>query len=484
MSGTGNNNFSPKQPYTREQSIITANRVLDAMKSGEMSTPGTTPKPTTTPQTTTTPKPTSIPQTTTTPKPTTTPATALTASEIEKFERKVFELTNIERAKLGLPDLIWNDDLATAARAHSEDLARNNMKGHTGSDGSTIAVRLSRVGISNTGWSENCVYGAATPEKAIEWWMNSQGHKENILREDSQYLGVGLFYLPGSQYGFYCTQNFITKLNTKLNAKPAQLEQELMDLTDSLRSEKGYNPVTWDNEMATIARALSERFPASGTVTVEMINAASDELSVGTVHSFNALMRTRPNGEVWQINEMGSTANWNYVIEHSNVNLEALGANTTKGAYGIGSRGRIVRIMRIDSYSNNSTPQTTTTIQNNTLLSDEATLRALEIQVVNAVNQVRQQNGLAPLVVSEELTKAARNLAVNHQDDELWKTLKDGVYTDFRQHRFTTDVEAFDSTGGAAFVEERLTHIGVGIRFNSSSNRYESYILSTGPLNR
>ena len=136
----------------------------------------------------------------------------LTPSEIRAFELRVFELTNIERANHGLPPLTWHDTLSVSARGHSEDLMRNNMTGHTGSDGSVVRERIERAGLTNTRYrAENCAYGQRTPEAAVASWMNSPGHRANILSESPTHLGVGLVQRAEgvtAQYATYWTQNF------------------------------------------------------------------------------------------------------------------------------------------------------------------------------------------------------------------------------------------------------------------------------------
>ena len=128
---------------------------------------------------------------------------------MDMFEREVFRLTNVERQNRGLHPLIWDDTLARAARTHSRDLAVNNMTGHTGSDGSSVGDRIRRAGVSDfSGWSENITFRSLTPAAAVESWMNSDGHRANILRDDSTHLGVGLYHLPGSQWETYTTQKF------------------------------------------------------------------------------------------------------------------------------------------------------------------------------------------------------------------------------------------------------------------------------------
>ena len=136
----------------------------------------------------------------------------LTPSGIQAWEMRILELTNIERAKHGLPPLLWHDGLADAARAHSADLMRNNITGHTGSDGSAVRERIERAGITNTRFrAENCNYGQATPEASIEAWMNSPGHRANILNSAATHLGVGLILRQegsSARYASYWTQVF------------------------------------------------------------------------------------------------------------------------------------------------------------------------------------------------------------------------------------------------------------------------------------
>ena len=135
------------------------------------------------------------------------------ADQVQEFERRAFELTNTERAQHGLPPFIWHDVLASIAREHSEDMLRNNMTGHTGSDGSSPKDRADRKGIKNASqWSENVAYGSSTPEAVVQGWMNSPGHRANILSDKSTHIGVGLVLRPagsGAAYSHYWTQAFI-----------------------------------------------------------------------------------------------------------------------------------------------------------------------------------------------------------------------------------------------------------------------------------
>ena len=137
-----------------------------------------------------------------------------TPLEIHEFETRVFELTNVERVNAGLNPLIWDDTLAYAARGHSVDLQYGRIeRGHVGSDGSTVGQRIQRAGITNASmWSENVARGQTTPEQVVRAWMDSPGHRANILRAESTHLGVGFIQGGpghGSDFNTAWTQKFI-----------------------------------------------------------------------------------------------------------------------------------------------------------------------------------------------------------------------------------------------------------------------------------
>ena len=108
-----------------------------------------------------------------------------------EFEWSVFELTNIERTKQGVAPLRWDDRLGSAARAHSEDMSKNNFMNHTGSDGSDPGQRIKRAGFEYSTWGENVAFGQQTPEEVVAAWMGSPGHRSNILNSSYTHLGVG-----------------------------------------------------------------------------------------------------------------------------------------------------------------------------------------------------------------------------------------------------------------------------------------------------
>ncbi|MBR2471625.1 MAG: hypothetical protein IKB55_02965 [Clostridia bacterium] len=123
------------------------------------------------------------------------------------FEKRVLELVNIERAKYGLSALQWSNELASVARAHSKDMNDRGFFSHTNPDGKSAFDRIKAAGISYSYAAENIAAGQSTPEAVVEGWMNSKGHRENILNPNLKYLGVG-FYEGNGTYKYYWTQNF------------------------------------------------------------------------------------------------------------------------------------------------------------------------------------------------------------------------------------------------------------------------------------
>ncbi len=108
-------------------------------------------------------------------------------------------LLNGVRADAGLPPLTLNAKLGAAATAYAQDLVAGSYFSHTGRDGSTIRTRLAAVGYlpEDAGWAigENLAWGTgplATPGSIMQAWMNSEGHRENILNPEYREIGIGV----------------------------------------------------------------------------------------------------------------------------------------------------------------------------------------------------------------------------------------------------------------------------------------------------
>lgn len=115
---------------------------------------------------------------------------------------------NAERTSRGLSALTLNDQLSAASQAHSDDMARNNFFSHTGSDGSDAATRIKRTGYVARAWGENIAAGYTDAAAVVAGWMQSEGHRRNILNPDFREIGVGVSTNPQSTYGTYWVNTY------------------------------------------------------------------------------------------------------------------------------------------------------------------------------------------------------------------------------------------------------------------------------------
>ena len=119
-------------------------------------------------------------------------------------EQELIALLNDQRVQNGLAALPESAGLCTAARNHSVDMAQHNFMSHTGSDGSDPGDRILATGYQWGSYGENVGAGYSTPAAMVNAWMNSPGHRANIL-SNFCYLGVGYAYSSQSTYGHYWT---------------------------------------------------------------------------------------------------------------------------------------------------------------------------------------------------------------------------------------------------------------------------------------
>jgi len=149
------------------------------------------------------PKPTPTPSRTATAEPPRTTA-PVTVSEAAAAEAEVLQLVNEERVKAGCRPLAANSALAELARDFSEDMAARGFFDHTDPSGATPWDRAEKAGISNLG-GENIARGQAGAAAVMDAWMDSPGHRANILNCEFTTLGVGVHFGPD---GPWWTQDF------------------------------------------------------------------------------------------------------------------------------------------------------------------------------------------------------------------------------------------------------------------------------------
>ncbi len=136
------------------------------------------------------------------------PAAAPAQAGTEAAE--VIRLTNVERTANNCPALKSSATLTRSAQAHSDDMAARNYFSHTSLDGRSPFDRMKAAGYSYRMAAENIAAGQPTPQAVVTAWMNSAGHRANILNCGLTEIGVGI--AKGGTYRVYWTQNFGTPM--------------------------------------------------------------------------------------------------------------------------------------------------------------------------------------------------------------------------------------------------------------------------------
>jgi uncharacterized protein YkwD len=133
-------------------------------------------------------------------------------AEATPIEREAFETANLVRVKNGLLPLEWDAQLCRLARAHSADMAKRVFFNHVTPEGLRLRDRARLAGVHFRVIAENIAYnqGYQSPGAfAVERWMISPGHRENILESMFQASAIGVFVTADGQV--YITELFITR---------------------------------------------------------------------------------------------------------------------------------------------------------------------------------------------------------------------------------------------------------------------------------
>lgn len=132
--------------------------------------------------------------------------TSASFQDLSLWPKEVMRLTNEIREEHGLCVLEWNDTLAKAAYKHSLDMVNRNFFDHENPDGESPIDRIRNEGLIFFTAAENIAAGQSSPQAVVKAWMESEGHRANILNPDLKQIGVGV--ARGGIYGIYWTQNF------------------------------------------------------------------------------------------------------------------------------------------------------------------------------------------------------------------------------------------------------------------------------------
>jgi uncharacterized YkwD family protein len=134
------------------------------------------------------------------------PETQQPTQGLSQAVQQVIDLTNAERRKNGLSDLKGDTKLSGVAQKKSEDMRQNHYFSHTSPTYGSPFDMMRDFGVTYKTAGENIAQGQQTPEQVVQAWMNSEGHRKNILSKDFTHIGVGY-----DQNGHHWTQMFIGK---------------------------------------------------------------------------------------------------------------------------------------------------------------------------------------------------------------------------------------------------------------------------------
>lgn len=129
------------------------------------------------------------------------------ASSLKSYEDEVVRLVNIERSKQGLPALKSHWELSRVARYKSQDMINKNYFSHTSPTYGSPFQMMESFGLKFSSAGENIAYGQRTPQEVVTAWMNSPGHRANILSRSYTHIGVGA--AKKSNGTLYWTQMFM-----------------------------------------------------------------------------------------------------------------------------------------------------------------------------------------------------------------------------------------------------------------------------------
>ncbi|MEW5988265.1 MAG: VWA domain-containing protein, partial [Chloroflexota bacterium] len=187
----------------------------------------------------------------------------------DRLIQAVVELTNEARAANGQPPLALNDALTAAAQLHAEAMAANDFFAHDNPlDGSTPGTRITAAGYAWQAVSENLGAGYDSAEEAVEGWLNSPEHRDNLLSADYQETGVGYFFqaddtfpAAGASYQTYWVQTFGAPA---VSVQPTPAQGRLFARGDLLAAVSN-GRINWYDAQGNLVKTLDTGFSGETT---------------------------------------------------------------------------------------------------------------------------------------------------------------------------------------------------------------------------
>lgn len=177
------------------------------------------------------------------------------SSQLAEYAEQVAVLVNKERNAYGLQPVKVSPKLSEAANTRASELKENFS--HTRPNGTSCFTAMSELEIQYRAAAENIAYGQKNPESAMNAWMNSSGHRANILNEKMEYIGVGVVYRDGV---YYWSQFFAASNNLS---------------NDAYLPGENKEPVTTSSTAATQPLTTTQVTTTAKTITTDQISTTS-----------------------------------------------------------------------------------------------------------------------------------------------------------------------------------------------------------------
>ena len=182
-------------------------------------------------------------------------------AQTETYAMQVAGMVNRERAANGLAPLKYSDKLSEAALVRAEEI--QSVFSHTRPNGTRCFTAVTEAGINYTSAGENIAYGQRNPEEVMNAWMNSSGHRANILGA-YDYIGVGVTYKNGT---YYWSQFF---------AVSKDLIGEVITLGSNSNTTATTVPTSKATTAATVPTSKATTAPTSRAATAATTAASSE----------------------------------------------------------------------------------------------------------------------------------------------------------------------------------------------------------------
>ena len=171
----------------------------------------------------------------------------------EEIEKELLAAINKERAGRNFAVLHQSRALTDLARSHSAEMARGNILSHESSDGKSFTDRLAEAGVAFAANGENVARsGTFVADLIHQSFMESPGHRENVLNLDFDEVGIGIIRGPGTSY--YVTEDFIRRL---VQRPAAEVRALVLGALDEKRARKDLPPVVLIDEVGRTADAFA-----------------------------------------------------------------------------------------------------------------------------------------------------------------------------------------------------------------------------------